>query len=136
MRTQTSLLALAACVLVCPPTAISQTFATDDPVIERMWEEGIGNSQTQRLAQALMDSIGPRLAGSPEFDAAGVWLLAMYGKWGVPARKEEYGTWRGWRQGTLHVDLVAPRVQTLEAELPFQWKRFRSGWRRSPASSC
>ncbi len=117
MRTQTSLLALAACVLVCPPTAISQTFATDDPVIERMWEEGIGNSQTQRLAQALMDSIGPRLAGSPEFDAAGVWLLAMYGEWGVPARKEEYGTWRGWRQGTLHVDLVAPRVQTLEAEL-------------------
>jgi len=117
MRTRTSLLTLAACVLVCPPTALSQTFATDDPVIERMWEEGIGNSQTQRLAQALMDSIGPRLAGSPEFDAAGAWLLAMYGEWGVPARKEEYGTWRGWRQGTLHVDLVAPRVQTLEAEL-------------------
>lgn len=117
MRTRTWLLTLAACVLLGPPAALSQTFATDDPVIKRMWEEGIGNSQAQRLAQALMDSIGPRLAGSPEFDAAGAWLLAMYEEWGVPARKEEYGTWRGWRQGTLHVDLVAPRVQTLEAEL-------------------
>ena len=77
MRTRTSLLALAACVLIGPPTARSQTFATDDLVIERMWEEGIWNSRTQRLAQALMDSIGPRLAGSPEFDAAGLFEACL-----------------------------------------------------------
>jgi hypothetical protein len=64
-----------------------------------------------------MDSIGPRLAGTPGFDAAGDWLLDTYGNWGVSVRREEYGTWRGWRQGILHVDLLAPRVQTLEAEL-------------------
>jgi len=86
-------------------------------VVERIWEEGIERSQTRTLAQVLMDSIGPRLAGSPEFDSAGAWLLAMYERWGVPARKEEYGTWRGWRQGALHVDMMAPRSQTLEAEL-------------------
>ena len=86
-------------------------------MIQRIWAEGIGESETRRLAQVLMDSVGPRLAGSPEFDAAGDWLLSTYEGWGVPARKEEYGTWIGWRQGALHVDMVAPRTQTLEAEL-------------------
>ena len=46
------------------------------------------------------------------------WLLETYGTWGVPARTEQYGTWLGWQQGILHVDLTAPRVQSLEAKLP------------------
>jgi hypothetical protein len=117
MISRVSVAALAACILAGAPTAAAQTLPTTDSVIEAIWAEGMGNSATPRLAQALMDSIGPRLAGSPEFDAAGAWLLSIYDTWGVPARKEEYGTWRGWRQGALHVDMVAPRTQTLEAEL-------------------
>jgi hypothetical protein len=100
-----------------PGDALTQTFRGDDPVIRRMWEVGIENSQTETLAQALMDSIGPRFAGSPELAAAQDWLVGLYESWGVPVRKEEYGTWNSWRQGYLHVDLVEPRVQTLEAEL-------------------
>src|SRR5690606_22031281 len=38
-----------------------------------------------------------------------------YGAWGVDARAERYGTWKGWRRGVTHLDLVAPRVRTLEA---------------------
>ena len=39
-----------------------QTFPTDDLVIQHMWEEGMGGgSQVVDLAQALLDSIGPRL---------------------------------------------------------------------------
>jgi hypothetical protein len=64
-----------------------------------------------------MDRVGPRLAGSPELAAAQDWLVDTYTEWGVPVRKEPYGTWEGWRQGTLHVDMVSPRTQTLEAEL-------------------
>ena len=110
------------CVLIAATGLLSsvapaQTFRTDDPIIRRMWSEGIEHSQTERLAQALMDSIGPRLSGSPGFTAAADWLLARYGSWGIEARKEQYGTWRGWRQGAVHVDLVAPRVQTLVAHL-------------------
>jgi hypothetical protein len=45
------------------------------------------------------------------------WLLDRYEAWGVPARREEYGTWRGWTQGILHVDLLSPRVRTLEAHV-------------------
>ena len=117
MHVRTLVLALAASIPLASVPAHAQTFPTDDAVVERIWEEGIERSMTPVLAQALMDSIRPRLAGSPELAAAQAWLLAMYESWGVPARSEEYGTWRGWRQGTLHVDLVAPRSQTLEAEL-------------------
>jgi hypothetical protein len=102
---------------VGPAAAQAQTFRTDDPVIRSMWEVGMENSQTETLAQVLLDSIGPRLAGSPELVSAQDWLVELYRSWGVTVRKEEYGTWNGWRQGHLHVDLVAPRVQTLEAEL-------------------
>ncbi len=107
------------CLLHAPAgaTLTAQTFPTDDPVIRRIWEVGMESSQTETLAQVLMDSIGPRLAGSPELAAAQDWLVETYRSWGVTVRKEPHGSWRGWRQGYLHVDLVAPRPQTLEAEL-------------------
>jgi hypothetical protein len=82
-----------------------------------MWSVGMERSQVEDLAQVLLDSIGPRLAGSPELEAAQDWLVDVYGGWGVTARKERYGEWNGWRQGTLHVDMTLPRVQTLVAEM-------------------
>jgi carboxypeptidase Q len=97
--------------------ASAQTFRDDDPVLRRMWAEGMERSQVEPLAQALVDSIGPRLSGTPEYDAAGAWLMSRYRDWGIDVRREEYGTWRGWRQGRVHVDLTAPRVQTLVAKL-------------------
>ncbi len=99
------------------PAAFAQTFRTDDPVIRRIWSEGMGQSQAPRLAQVLMDSIGPRLSGTPNYQAAVDWLTRTYQGWGVTARAERYGTWRGWRQGAAHLDLVAPRVQSLEVKL-------------------
>jgi len=107
-------LGLSSALLLAAPTA-AQTFPTDDPVIQQMWAEGMEeNSQVFELSQALLDSIGPRLMGSPAFDAAGDWLLAKYAAWGIEAEKEEYGTWTGWERGTTHIDLVSPRVRTLE----------------------
>ncbi len=95
-------------------TAEAQTFPTDDPVIQRIWEEGMGEaSQVYPLAQALMDSIGPRLQGTPAYDASGDWLLGLYESWGIEAEKQDYGTWRGWERGISHIDLLEPRVRTL-----------------------
>jgi carboxypeptidase Q len=93
----------------------AQTYRSDDPVIRRMWEEGMERSQAERLAQVLMDSIGHRLTGSPGFHAAGEWLMRRYAEWGIPARRHEYGTWRGWTEGPLQVTLTEPRLQKLEA---------------------
>ena len=108
-------LAALAAVLALPAGA--QTFPTDDPVIRRIWRLGMDSSQAYALAQTLTDSIGPRLTGSPGMRSANEWLVATYGRWGIPARNEQYGTWRGWRRGTTHVDLLAPRVRTLEATM-------------------
>jgi hypothetical protein len=97
-----------------PATATAQTFPTDDPVIQQMWAEGMGEgSQVYELSQALLDSIGPRLMGTPQYDASGDWLIAKYAEWGIDAVKQEYGTWTGWNRGTTHIDLIAPRVRSL-----------------------
>jgi len=99
-------------------TVEAQTFPTSDPVIRKMWDEGMGQgSQAYRLAQTLMDSIGPRLNGSPGHHNAMDWVLKKYAEWGIPARKEQYGTWRSWRRGRTHVDLIAPRFRTLEGTM-------------------
>lgn len=100
--------------LVAALAADAQTFPTDDPVIQRIWQEGMEEgSQIFELSQALLDSIGPRLMGSPGFEAAGDWILSKYAAWGIDAEKQEYGTWRGWERGYSHVDLISPRVRTL-----------------------
>lgn len=98
-------------------TAHAQAFRDDDPVIRRMWEEGMNNSQAGALAQVLVDSIGPRLAGSPGYDAAVEWISGKYEEWGIPVRRERFGTWRGWQMGPVHADMIAPRTQTLNAHL-------------------
>ncbi len=97
--------------------ATAQTLRTEDPVLSAIWDEGMNRSQTETLAQALLDSIGPRLSGTAGFYSAADWIEANYREWGVEARQEQYGTWRGWERGILHVDLLAPRVRSLEATI-------------------
>jgi hypothetical protein len=103
---------------ICLTSVVSaQTFRSDDQVIRRMWRLGMDSSHTERLAQVLMDSIGPRLSGSPGFEAAGTWLERTYQGYGITVRRERYGTWRGWRAGDFHMTLTAPRTQVLDVEL-------------------
>ena len=99
---------------VATPAAAAQSFPSDDPVIRAIWEEGVERSQVYALGQVMMDSIGPRLTGSPAMAGANDWALAKYTEWGIEAYKEQYGTWRGWERGITHIDLVSPRVRSLE----------------------
>jgi hypothetical protein len=103
--------------LVAAPALSAQSLPTTDPVLKRIWEEGMDRSQVYDLAQTLLDSVGPRLTGAPGMKAASDWVISTYGKWGITARAENYGTWRGWRRGTSHLDLIAPRVRSLEGGL-------------------
>lgn len=90
---------------------------SSDPVIARMWAVGMDSSHTWELSQTLFDSIGPRLSGTPQGVEASDWVMKMYRSWGIDAHREKYGTWRGWRRGYSHIDLVKPRVRTLEATM-------------------
>jgi len=89
------------------------TFPTSDPVLRHIFSLGMDSSHVQDLAQVLLDSVGPRLTGSPGITAASDWAIRMYRSWGIEARREQYGTWRGWRRGTSHIDLMQPRVRSL-----------------------
>ncbi|MFN8574202.1 MAG: M20/M25/M40 family metallo-hydrolase [Gemmatimonadaceae bacterium] len=109
---RTPTLGLALLLGAAPLTA--QSWTSSDQTIRRIFAEGMDSSQTYRLAQTLFDSIGPRLTGTPQIKSGNDWLVQMYTSWGVSARNEKYGTWRGWRRGISHVDLLTPRTKSLE----------------------
>jgi len=73
------------------------------------------HSQAMALSQVLFDSIGPRLTNSDRYNAGQDWLVKTYASWGITARKEPWGTWSSWKRGPTHLDLIAPRVRSLEA---------------------
>ena len=116
-RTFSIIVALA--LTTAAPLAAQATpqFPTNDQGLQRIWRLGMDSSHVQKLAQTLFDSIGPRLTGSPGIRAASDWVVKTYKSWGIDARREQYGTWRGWRRGTSHIDLVAPRVRSLEGTM-------------------
>ena len=89
-------------------------FPVDDPIIKAIWDEGMGNSHIYTLAQVLADSIGPRLPGSPAYDAGADWAMKLFREWGMAARTEQYGTWNAWERGVTNVDLLEPRVRSLD----------------------
>jgi hypothetical protein len=90
-------------------------FPTDDAVIKRIWSIGMDSSMTWPLAQTFLDSIGPRLHGTPGIKSAHDWLVSTYTKWGISAKNEQYGTWMGWKRGISYVYLNKPRIRVLEA---------------------
>ena len=88
--------------------------AQNKNLIEQIVQEANENSQLEILGQELMDGIGPRLVGTPQMKRAHDWAVNNYAKWGIPARNESFGTWRGWERGITHIDMVSPRIQTLK----------------------
>ena len=76
MRFHSSLAFIA--LLVAGSLARAQDNPTGDPVVQKIYDEGMHRSQASRLAQVLMDSIGPRLTGSSANRAANEWLLRTY----------------------------------------------------------
>ena len=85
-----------------------------DPVIENIIKEANENSQLELLAYQLLDVIGPRLVGTPQMQEAHNWAIGKYKSWGIPATNEKWGEWRGWERGITHIDMIYPRVQTLD----------------------
>ena len=83
-------------------------------VIENIIKEANENSQLEPLAHELLDVIGPRLVGTPQMQEAHNWAIGKYKSWGIVAKNEKWGEWRGWERGRTHIDMIYPRVQTLD----------------------
>ncbi len=95
----------------------AQTLAVDDPVLKNIWSDAMDSTQLPRLAHELLDVIGPRVVGTPQMQQANDWVVSTYKAWNVEARNEQYGQWRGWERGVTHIDLLEPRVRTLEGTM-------------------
>src|SRR5215217_2739031 len=90
------------------------SFGQKDPVVENIVKEATDNSQLEKLAHELMDVIGPRLVGSPQMQQAHEWAVEKYKGWNITAKNEKWGEWRGWERGISHIDMIAPRVKSLQ----------------------
>ena len=86
----------------------------DSAVVAAIVKEATENSQLEKLGQELMDGIGPRLVGTPLMMQAHDWAVARYNSWGISARNEKWGEWRGWERGITHIDMVHPRVKSMQ----------------------
>lgn len=98
----------------------------DSILVEQIVKEATENSQLQTLAHQLVDVIGPRLVGTPQMQQAHDWAVKTYQGWGIAARNEKWGEWRGWERGITHIDLVHPRVRTLEG-MQLAWSPSTNG---------
>src|SRR3954471_14698653 len=90
--------------MLCGSVALAQT--PDKEVIDAIMKEGMQNSQLEKLGRELMDGVGPRLVGTPQMKNAHDWAVAKYSGWGISARNEQWGTWRGWERGISHIDMI------------------------------
>ena len=85
-----------------------------DALIQSIVDEANNNSHLEMLAHELLDVIGPRLVGTPQMQHAHDWAVSTLESWGISARNEQWGEWRGWERGITHIDLVHPRVVSLD----------------------
>ena len=93
----------------------SVSFAqTKDPVTDAIVKEATENSQLEKLGHELMDQVGPRLVGTPQMKMANDWAVKKYTDWGISAKNEKWGDWRGWERGITHIDMISPRMKSLE----------------------
>ncbi len=100
----------------------------DSLTVAAIIKEATENSQLENLAHELMDGIGPRLVGSPKMQQAHDWAVSKYNTWGITARNEKWGEWRGWERGISHIDMIDPWVKTLEGtQLAWSPKTKRKG---------
>lgn len=102
--------ALVTVLLIIAGSAIAQD---RDTLIQSIVDEANNNSQLEMLAHELLDVIGPRLVGTPQMQQAHDWAVSTFENWGISARNEQWGEWRGWERGITHIDLVHPRVVSL-----------------------
>jgi carboxypeptidase Q len=94
----------------------------DLDMVTRIRQEGFRNSKVMETASYLMDSIGPRLTGSPNMKRANEWTSRQLAEWGLANAHVE--TWepfgRGWSYEVATVRMLSPDVAELLA-LPQAW---------------
>ena len=93
---------------------LTTTLLSAQTIPEKIVQEEKNHSQLQTMAHELFDKIGPRLVGTPQMQKANDWAVEKYTSWGISARNEQWGEWKGWERGITHIDMLSPWVKSLE----------------------
>jgi hypothetical protein len=96
-------------------TVTSQTGEPiDSQAIAKIRAEGLERSQAPAFFQTLVTTIGPRLAGSPEYKRSAEWARDQLTKFGLSnARLEPFEFGRGWVLDKLTIEMIEPRYMPL-----------------------
>lgn len=114
----------AAVLTIACALATAGAAAQHEDVLRRIREEALQRSQVMGYFDHLVDVVGPRLTGSPQYRAAADWSrerLASMGLANVHLEPFEFG--RGWTLDRLVVEMIEPRYMPLMA--------YAEGWSAS-----
>jgi hypothetical protein len=105
-----------ALILILITTSLSAADSPDLQIVSRIRNEGFRNSKVMDYAQALTDTIGGRLTGSPNMKRANEWTRDTLAQMGLAnAHLEPYTFGRGWTSDYAMVRMLTPDVQQLYA---------------------
>ena len=102
-------------LLVSTVFAVSLNAQTKDQMVKSIMDETYQNSQLETLAYELMDEIGPRLVGSPKMQQAHDWAVKRFENWGIEAKNEQWGEWKGWERGTSTIEINRRNAVSVES---------------------
>src|SRR3984893_8409366 len=93
----------------------------DLAVINRIKSEAFENSKVMDHLFYLTDVHGPRLTGSPNFQAAADWTVKRLTEYGLTAKEEKWGPFgRGWASKHFEAIMIEPQYQPLIG-VPLAW---------------
>ena len=100
----------------------------DLEMVTKIRLEGFRDSKVMETASRLMDSIGPRLTGSPNMKKANGWTRKQLEDWGLSnAHLESWGPFgRGWSYEVSTVRMLSPDREEMLA-LPVAWSPGTNG---------
>jgi peptidase M28-like protein len=86
-------------------------------MVTKIRYEGFRNSHIREIASGLLESIGPRLTGSPNMKRANDWTRDQLTKFGLTnAHLESWAPFgRGWSNDYVNVRMTSPDIQTFIA---------------------
>jgi carboxypeptidase Q len=104
-----------ALALACTLAVAAQQPSVSNPgILEQILREGQERSQVMTAFDQFVTVIGPRLAGSPEYQAAAEWSREAFAKWGLgQARLEPFEFGRGWVLDRQVIEMIEPRYMPL-----------------------
>jgi carboxypeptidase Q len=127
MRVPKSAPITAALVVGLSLAAVSQE-AVDLGVIDRIKGEAFARSEVMEHLRNLTDVYGPRLTGSPQFEAAAKWTADRLSSYGIGnVHVERWGPFgRSWAVEQFSVEMLAPAYVRLTA-MPLAWSGSTAG---------